>query len=103
MAGTWRMRAREVISEVATHAREEGVTDEKEVIRRVDAAYPFGDRENYPYKVWLEERRNAIALLRGEIPTRPKPRPRAQRPRLGSALVPVPELQVWLRRQGGLA
>ena len=29
----------------------------EEIAKAIDAAYPFGAREGYPYKVWLSERK----------------------------------------------
>lgn len=94
---TWRTRARTVIRRVTAQARTEGLTDEKEIIRRIDAAYPFGEREMYPYKAWLIERRIAKALLRGQLARRPEPASLAAL----SPYRPVPELEAWLRARGG--
>lgn len=41
-----------------------GKTDD-ELLELIDAAYPFGRREHWPYKVWLTERR-AFRLSRIE-------------------------------------
>lgn len=32
-------------------------------IAAIDAAYPFGERRNFPYKAWLAERKRAIAVI----------------------------------------
>lgn len=36
-----------------------------ELLARVDAAYPFGERSGWPYKAWLAERKIFVAALRG--------------------------------------
>lgn len=38
-------------------------------LKLIDSAYPFGARENYPYKAWLAERRVLIAALRTPVVT----------------------------------
>lgn len=50
--GTWRDRARPIIA--ATLAQTKG-QDEKSVRAALKAAYPFGVRRYFPYKVWLDE------------------------------------------------
>jgi hypothetical protein len=60
MAGYWYDRAAQVIKGAIEAAHTEGVTDAKEIQRRVDAAYPFGAREHFPYKAWLKARRDLI-------------------------------------------
>lgn len=50
----WRRDARAVIDRVV--AENPGKTPE-ELIELVDAAYPFGERKMWPYKMWLLERR----------------------------------------------
>lgn len=56
----WRARAREVID--ASMSATIGKPD-SERIAAIDAAYPFGPREHHPYKMWLIERRRAIASM----------------------------------------
>ena len=42
----------------------------------IDAAYPFGEREHHPYKVWLKERRAYLARYGyGKKAAEPKERP----------------------------
>ena len=92
---TWRAIARGVIEHEVAEAKRAGVSGRAEIIKRVDDAYPFGEREHYPYKVWLEERKTAIALLDGW-------RPPARTRRFTGSLVPlrpVPELEAWLSRR----
>jgi hypothetical protein len=40
----------------------------------VDAAYPFGERAHYPYKVWCKVRRNYL-MRYGYVPQNAKPGP----------------------------
>lgn len=56
MAETWKDKARDVITAVMRGALADGV-DCTELLRRVDASYPFGPRKHYPYQAWLEVRR----------------------------------------------
>jgi hypothetical protein len=53
--GFWRERARRTIDQVRADAKRAGLTPE-ETLKRIDAAYPFGERDHYPYKAWLTER-----------------------------------------------
>lgn len=34
-----------------------------DLTKLIDAAYPFGLRENSPYKIWLEERKKVLIRL----------------------------------------
>ena len=91
---TWRTIARRVIEQALTGT--DGLPED-EVVERIDRAYPFGERDYYPYKVWLEERRAAIAQLRGVH------LPAGAKSPLATALVPlkpVPELEDWLQSRG---
>jgi hypothetical protein len=92
MPSGWRMQARQVI-EQAIAASAGRTTDE--IIDEIDAAYPFGSRDHWPYKAWLAERRRALALLRGETLTYDESK-RIQPP----SLVPLPELEAWAARAG---
>lgn len=56
---TWKDKARDVITAVMRGALADGV-DRDELLRRVDAAYPFGERKYYPYKAWLAVRRSLL-------------------------------------------
>lgn len=53
---TWRAKARAVIARAKTSYT--GHPDGLEA--HIRAAYPFGERTNYPYKVWCEEVRAAL-------------------------------------------
>lgn len=50
----WAKEAKSTIERVV--AENPGKTDD-ELLELIDAAYPFGPREHWPYKVWLTERR----------------------------------------------
>lgn len=52
MAETWRDIARPIISEVLKS--NEGKTD-KEIRKALKDAYPWGERQYHPYKIWLDE------------------------------------------------
>ena len=56
MPETWKDKARDVITAVMRGALADGV-DRAELLRRVDASYPFGPRKHYPYQAWLAVRR----------------------------------------------
>ena len=58
---TWRARATPIIAKVL--AETEG-KPEHDIRVALYAAYPFGPRENSPYKIWLGE----IKRQRGEKP-----------------------------------
>jgi len=53
----WRSIAFSVIAEVEERYKNESYGALK---RALYDAYPFGSRENYPYKVWCEERKAAL-------------------------------------------
>lgn len=59
---TWRDVAREHIQRAIDEAIADGLTG-KEIVRRIDAAYPFGERANHPYDMWLSERNVALHRL----------------------------------------
>lgn len=74
-ASKYRHRTRVIILEVLDVL--EGVAspvmdDNKALLARVDAAYCFGPRKYFPYKMWLEERRLFREALAGEraLPSR---------------------------------
>lgn len=58
MAGlTWRRRAREVVARIEA-TWPDASADELRV--RLSNGYPWGERYGYPYRVWLEEARQAV-------------------------------------------
>jgi hypothetical protein len=54
MNRTWRDAARSAIAKATTEGRKMGL-EGKALEKHVRAAYPFGERAMYPYKVWLDE------------------------------------------------
>lgn len=62
----WRDTARAVIVAALADGKALGL-DGPALVRLVDERYPFGPRENHPYKIWLSERR---ARLRGVLPAK---------------------------------
>ena len=53
---TWRMKARAVIARAKA-----GYTGHPDGLEaHIRAAYPFGERNYYPYRVWCEEVRAAL-------------------------------------------
>lgn len=62
--GYWRQGARKAILGVLGSMRTGEHTAEA-VLAACDKAYPYGPREHFPYKAWLQERallRNALGL-----------------------------------------
>lgn len=61
-ASRWREHSRLVIERViATHG-----TDDPEALRKaISAAYPFGQRRYYPYRIWLQEVHAAMTRVTG--------------------------------------
>jgi len=62
---SWRARATAAIRQSLATTKGRPV-DER--IAALDAAYPFGPRRMYPYKIWRVERRLAIDGLTGRTP-----------------------------------
>lgn len=52
MEKTWRDSARPIIAEVL---KENEGKDEKIIKKALYDAYPFGQRQYHPYKIWLDE------------------------------------------------
>jgi len=50
--GTWRDHAKPIIREVIERV---GFEDMKLLRKELKKAYPFGERSNHPYKIWLDE------------------------------------------------
>lgn len=70
---TWTERALTVIDQARAEGEARGLTGKD--LKHIDAAYPFGRRENHPYQCWLKARRQRCADLPG---VRPLPRRRNQ-------------------------
>lgn len=73
----WRARARPVIARVLAAAPPE--VTEKEARRLLSAAYPFGEKDHHPYRMWCAEVRAALELRFGA--RRKKQAPGAAPPR----------------------
>jgi hypothetical protein len=58
---TWRARAEAVIAREIAAGRALDLTD-AQIRRRVDDAYPFGERRYWPYKAWLQARHRMLDL-----------------------------------------
>lgn len=54
---SWRDEARPIIAKVI---RENPDLAERELRKKISAEYPFGERANHPYKVWLNEVRRQV-------------------------------------------
>ena len=54
--GNWANAALTAMTETLLKCRAEGQTP-ADTAKAIDAAYPFGEREHHPYKVWLRERK----------------------------------------------
>lgn len=76
MTSKWRIVARAAIQKAIASLPPE--CDRAELKKAIDQAYPFGEREYYPYKVWLDERRKTFYEL--GIPTK-QPDKRGRRTR----------------------
>lgn len=58
----WRQAATETMFGVLMEQQALGVTDKAIVAKAIDAAYPFGPREHWPYKQWLAARKSFFTL-----------------------------------------
>lgn len=67
----WSAKSREVINAVVA---EVGVEDETALRKAILAAYPFGERRQWPYKVFCEEVKKTMAGIRLQK-TRLRPSP----------------------------
>ncbi len=57
---TWRQKARPIIAAVLAMTKGQ---DERSIRRALREAYPFDEREMYPYKAWLLEVRAQRRLV----------------------------------------
>lgn len=60
-ASSWRDHSREVIDQIT---RDMGITDPDALEKAIRAAYPFGERAHWPYRVFNEEVRRHMAIVR---------------------------------------
>lgn len=76
MSSNWRLAARSAIQGAIASLPPD--CDRTELKKAIDAAYPFGSRENHPYKIWLSERK-AFFIQLGIIPAPPAKMPKFKR------------------------
>ena len=63
--GRWAEIANSVMMQTLLACRADGKSL-PDTAKSIDAAYPFGEREHHPYKVWLRERK--VFFARHGIP-----------------------------------
>jgi len=63
----WRQVARRTIAEVVSVVVDALGGLPADILERVDAAYPFGERKYRPYKEWLKERKLFIEAIRAPV------------------------------------
>lgn len=56
---TWQEKALQVIADVYLRGSAAGAA-KREIVQAIDDAYPFGERERYPYRCWLKVRRQFL-------------------------------------------
>ncbi len=59
LASRWRRESAPIIAKVLEETRGK---DEKEIKKALHDAYPFGERQYHPYKIWLDEIRRQRGL-----------------------------------------
>ena len=74
MDKTWRQIASPIIARVIAENRAKG---EKALRAALRAAYPFGERQYHPYKIWCDE----VNAQLGRKKPKPKPTPAPAIPR----------------------
>ena len=62
----WREHSAKVIARVLAETKGQ---DEKVIRKALHDAYPFGERSNHPYKIWLDEIRcqRGISKHKGQV------------------------------------
>jgi len=75
MTSPWRLAARQAIQRAIASVEDKNLAKIKKAI---DEAYPFGCREYYPYKIWLDEQRKSFYDL-GILQKKPDTRGRRTR------------------------
>lgn len=63
--GSWAWSAQRVIDPIFTQAKREGWTKEQ-FEKEIYDAYPFGEREMFPYKMWLKVRKLYMDRWQGQ-------------------------------------
>lgn len=66
----WRDRAVPIIREVIARV---GRDDERALRKALHDAYPFGERQLHPYKIWRDEIRRQLEGRQGRRPPAPPP------------------------------
>lgn len=56
----WRAHSAKVIKRVIKRV---GTADRQALQQAISEAYPFGERRNYPYKVWRDEVAKHLAMV----------------------------------------
>jgi hypothetical protein len=105
---TWKDAAARVVNEVLAECKAEGVTFGPDISKRIEDAYPFGERSHYPYKAWRAVVNPVIAqLLNPDGFKDPQASGRIIICRRGAALLPVPpglkpdpQLADWMKARG---
>ena len=69
---SWRSKAAPIIERVL---KETSGRDEKEIRAALSSAYPFGQRANHPYKIWLDEIKRQRGLKTGNARLRKQIKP----------------------------
>lgn len=64
---TWRDRARPMVARVLEENRGKPIAEIRAALR---AAYPFGTRRHWPYKVWCSEVRLQLGIVSRAWPAR---------------------------------
>lgn len=59
----WRLTARQIIQQILADNSPDEKLSASAILKKIDDAYPFGKRANYPYQCWLSERRKALIQL----------------------------------------
>ncbi len=68
----WRNRARAAMFPIVDEWPDKlDITEPSLLLAAIDAAYPFGQRTGHPYKMWLQERRRLISMLRIDTAEQP--------------------------------
>ena len=70
----WRRRSKEVITEALLEYEAKALSlgdrfDMKEAFKVVNDRYPFGERENHPYRIWLKTIEEAKELMANQSPS----------------------------------
>jgi hypothetical protein len=93
MTSPWRLAARKAIQSAI--ASVEDSNDLVKIKKAIDSAYPFGGRENYPYQVWLDERRKTFYEL-GILTKKPNKRGRkTKKVKCGCDRTSPGQLSLW--------